>query len=249
MALSGIEGEGTRVNRNAMTSFRQVRAAAPRGRRIAVAGADDPAVLHAVAMAVSEGIVSGGRLCMSRLTRAEAELELEQAGLEPGSFEIDAVGEGRAAGDREPCFQAVAAVRDGEADILMKGFVQTADFMRAVLNKETGIRAGNLLCQVGVYEVPSLGRLVVMADVGIVIVPDLDQLVGIAAGAVQVAKALCLGDEGRPRVAMLSSVDTVNPAIPGNANAAPHSADGCQGPDSRGGQSWIRRDLRRTAGP
>lgn len=59
-----------------------------------------------------------------------------------------------------------------------------------------------------------------MADVGIVIVPDLDQLVGIAAGAVQVAKALCLGDEGRPRVAMLSSVDTVNPAIPGNANAA-----------------------------
>jgi len=218
--LSGIEGEGTRVNRNAMTSFRQVRAAAPRGRRIAVAGADDPAVLHAVAMAVSEGIVSGGRLCMSRLTRAEAELELEQAGLEPGSFEIDAVGEGRAAGDREPCFQAVAAVRDGEADILMKGFVQTADFMRAVLNKETGIRAGNLLCQVGVYEVPSLGRLVVMADVGIVIVPDLDQLVGIAAGAVQVAKALCLGDEGRPRVAMLSSVDTVNPAIPGNANAA-----------------------------
>ena len=84
MALSGIEGEGTRVNRNAMTSFRQVRAAAPRGRRIAVAGADDPAVLHAVAMAVSEGIVSGGRLCMSRLTRAEAELELEQAGLEPG---------------------------------------------------------------------------------------------------------------------------------------------------------------------
>lgn len=210
-----------------MNSFEQVRAAAPRGLRIAVAGADDPAVLHAVEMAASEGIVSGGTLCMAKLADAEATAAVVRAGLDPERFVADAsagaasaAGAAGAVGDAAACRRAVGMVRSGGADILMKGFVQTADFMRAVLNKETGLSSGGVLCQVGVYEIPALGRLLAIADVGIVITPDLQQLAGIAAGAVQVARALGLGEGGRPRVAMLSSVETVNSAIPGNANAA-----------------------------
>ncbi len=204
-----------------MNNFEQVRAAAPRGLRIAVAGADDPAVLHAVAMAAAEGIVSGGALCMAKQAGgAETVAAVERAGLDPARFVVVESGQGAGGGDAAACRRAVETVRSGGADILMKGFVQTADFMRAVLNKETGISAGGVLCQVGVYDIPALGRLVAMADVGIVITPDLQQLVGIAAGAVRVARALGLGEDGRPRVAMLSSIETVNPAIPGNANAA-----------------------------
>lgn len=212
-----------------MISFEQVRATAPRGLAIAVAGADDPEVLYAVAMAAAEGIIASGTLCMAHVAGEAAAARVAGAGLDPSAFRVDA-----AAGDAAACRAAVEAVRAGGADILMKGFVQTADFMRAVLSKETGIASGGVLSQVGVYEIPSLGRLIAMADVGIVISPDLAQLAGIAAGAVHVAAALGLGqadaDSGdgdgdgdgacRPRVAMLSSVETVNPAIPGNANAA-----------------------------
>jgi len=177
-----------------------------------VAGADDPAVLDAVVMAVQEGIVAGGALCMSRPARADAEAAMARAGLDARAFQVKA-----SADDAEACRTAVAAVRNGEAGILMKGFVHTADFMRAVLDREAGLTTGEVLCQTGVYHIPLMNRLVFMADVGIVISPNLQQLAGIAAGAVRVATALGIA---APKVAMLSAVETVNPAIPGNANAA-----------------------------
>lgn len=195
-----------------LTSFDQVRNAAPRGRRIAVAGADDPAVLDAVALAVQEGIVAGGALCISRLSRAEAAAAMARAGLDPQAFQVTP-----SENDAEACRTAVAAVQSGEAGILMKGFVHTADFMRAVLDREAGLTTGEVLCQTGVYHIPRMNRLILMADVGIVISPNLQQLAGIAAGAVRVATALGIAV---PKVAMLSAVETVNPAIPGNANAA-----------------------------
>lgn len=195
-----------------LTSFDQILAAAPRGRRVAVAGADDPAVLNAVSMAARQGIVAGGVLCMSRLSGSEAAASVAQAGLKSPKFAIESC-----KNDASACEMAVAAVRRGKAGILMKGFVQTADFIRAVLNKDTGLGTGEILCQTGIYETPFMDRLLFVADVGIVISPTLQQLVGIAAGAVQVATALGIA---KPKVAILSSVENVNPAIPGNANAA-----------------------------
>lgn len=193
-------------------SFEQILAAAPRGCRVAVAGADDPAVLHALSLAARQGIVTGGVLCMSRLSGAEAAASVARSDLDGPGFTIEA-----GKGDVSACQMAVAAVRCGDADILMKGFVQTADFIRAVLNKETGLGRGEILCQTGIYEAPFMDRLLFVADVGIVISPTLQQLAGIAAGAVQVATALGIA---RPKVAMLSSVENVNTAIPGNADAA-----------------------------
>lgn len=198
-----------------LASFEQVRRCAPRGCRIAVAGADDSAVLEAVALAVREGIVAGGVLCMSRAPGQEAQALVADAGLASDQFVV--IGGTSEAGDALACQKAVAAVRRGQAGILMKGFVQTADFMRAVLNRDEGLSCGQVLSQTGIYEIPGMGRLICMADVGIVITPDLQQLAGIAAGAVQVATALGIR---RPKVAMLSSVETVNLAIPGNGNAA-----------------------------
>ena len=112
---------------------------------------------------------------------------------------------------------ATAAARCGDANILMKGFVQTSGFMRAVLNSETGLGTRRVLSQTGIYQVPFMDKLILVADVGIVITPDLQQLAGIASNAVQVATALGIQE---PKVAMLSPAETVNPAMPGNSNAA-----------------------------
>lgn len=195
-----------------LTSFDQVLAAAPRGCRIAVAGANDPRVLDAVTLAVDEGILAGGILCMSRLSTEEAMSLVAPTGLENKGFSIEVCGN-----DILTCETAITVVRRGDVSILMKGFVQTSDFIRAVLNKETGLGTGDILSQTGIYEVPFMDRLILLADVGIVIAPDLRQLAGIASSAVQVATALGIAE---PKVAMLSSVETVNPAIPGNTNAA-----------------------------
>ena len=186
--------------------FAELVAAAPRGIKVAVAGACDEVVLDAVKRAVESGIVSGGVLAFTR--EGFEGLALEK-GL--GGFEF-LYGKD----DRDAADKAVDAVRLGRAGVLMKGFVQTKDFMRSVLDKEKGLGTGNVLSQVGIYHIEALGKLVLMADVGICITPDLAQKVQIVKGAASVARALGIK---RPKVAALSSVEVVNPSIPGSEDA------------------------------
>ena len=71
--------------------------------------------------------------------------------------------------------QAIDLVREGRADLLMKGKVTTANLIRGVLDKERGLRTGKLLSQVIVFHVPHLSRLMVMTDAAINIAPTLEQ--------------------------------------------------------------------------
>ena len=80
---------------------------------------------------------------------------------------------------------AVAAVKDGRADALMKGSVDTSTFMQAVLDREKGLRSGNLLSHVAVLE--ALGRLLLITDGGIVLNPTLEEKAKIIANAVAIA--------------------------------------------------------------
>lgn len=195
-----------------LTSFDQILGVAPRGLRIAVAGANDSKVLDAIKLAVDEGILEGGILFMSRQSHHETMSLVQQTGLTNRGFSVYECED-----DAKTCKHATAAARCGDANILMKGFVQTSGFMRAVLNSETGLGTGRVLSQTGIYQVPFMDKLILVADVGIVITPDLQQLAGIASNAVQVATALGIQE---PKVAMLSPAETVNPAMPGNSNAA-----------------------------
>lgn len=180
-------------------------------RRVAVAGADDPLVCAALTEAFSHGFISGGVLAGKTSGFIN---EYVKAGLPAGP---DGFREAATTDDFSSCAAAVAAVKHGECHFLMKGQVHTDEFMRAVLNKETGIVAKGTLSQTGVYEVPALGRLLLVADVGIVISPTLQNKVDILNGAVRVARALKIEV---PRAGLLSCVETVNPAVPGSADAA-----------------------------
>jgi len=70
---------------------------------------------------------------------------------------------------------AVRLVREGRADFLMKGLMQTADMIRAVLNKEHGLLEGGLVSLIAIAEIPKYHKLLAMADSGIVNHPTLDQ--------------------------------------------------------------------------
>jgi len=108
-------------------------------------------------------------------------------------------------------------LRMGHADLAMKGKLETADFLRAALDRETGLRVGRLFSHVAVFEVPGYDRLLFVSDSGVVVTPTLEQKVEIVQNAILVAKAF--GIE-QPKVAIRAATETVNPKIPTTMDAA-----------------------------
>lgn len=108
----------------------------------------------------------------------------------------------------EAARKAVAAVRSGEAQVLMKGLLQTATIMKAVLNKEEGLRTGRALSHACAFEVPGWPKLVFVTDVALNVAPDLARKADIIRNQVQMAHALGIA---KPKVAALAAVETVNP--------------------------------------
>lgn len=112
---------------------------------------------------------------------------------------------------------AVNMVNNGEADIIMKGFIQTADLMKVVVDKEKGLRTNRMLSHVGVFEVDSYPKLLMITDAGINIAPDLKQKTEIIQNAVSLANGIGIA---RPKVAVLSAVEIVNPSMQSTIDAA-----------------------------
>lgn len=119
--------------------------------------------------------------------------------------------------NRAAATAAVDLVRRGEADVLMKGYLHTDEMLRAVLQHETGLRTDRLLTHVFVLEVPTYHKLLLITDAAININPDISQKAAITQNAVDLARKL--GVE-KPKVAALSSIETINPSIPSTVHAA-----------------------------
>ena len=119
-------------------------------------------------------------------------------------------------------------VREGKADIPMKGILQTSNFARAILNKETGLipKGGRrLVSQCGIFEYE--GRFIMITDAAINIAPDVETQIGIVENALPVARAL--GVEC-PKVAVLSAVENVTDKMPSTVTAreiAERGVEGC----------------------
>ena len=112
--------------------------------------------------------------------------------------------------------KAVSLVREGEADFLMKGLIQTADIMRAVLDKENGLRTDSLISHVMVYGVDTYPKFLFLTDGGINVAPDLEQKVKILENAITVCKAM--GIE-RIHASCIAGAEIVNPKIPATVDA------------------------------
>ena len=121
------------------------------------------------------------------------------------------------ADEAESANTAVSLVRDGRANILMKGQIHTADILRAVLNRETGIRGDGILSHVAVLYSPSRHQRLFLTDIAMVMYPSLEQKVDLIKNAVSFARHM--GCREYPHVATLCAVETLNPKMPATVDA------------------------------
>ena len=113
--------------------------------------------------------------------------------------------------------KAVQLVHDGEADMYMKGLLDTKTFLNSVLDKEVGLRTGKPLSHVCVFEIPGIDRLLFLSDVAFMPYPTLEDKKAIIEYTVEIAQA-CGVD--CPKVAPLAAVEVVNPKMPVTVEAA-----------------------------
>ncbi|MDK2960683.1 MAG: phosphate butyryltransferase [Bacillota bacterium] len=185
--------------------------------RLAVAAAEDQEVLLAVKEALEQGITTPLLVGKEEKIRALA----GQVGLDLATIPVYNEPEVAACARR-----AVELVSSGRADLLMKGLLPTADVLRAVLDKDIGLRTGRILSHVMIYEVPGYDRLFFLTDGGMNPAPDLQQKADIVANAVEAAHALGIA---QPKVAALAAVEVVNPDMPATLDAAALAQMGARG--------------------
>jgi len=174
--------------------------------RIAVAAAQDKDVLEAVTsaakMKLAEPILVGDEEAIRSFLR---DMDI------PYDFRIvnepDVINAAKT---------AVSLVKEGEADFLMKGLIQTADIMRAVLDKDNGLRTDSLISHVMVYKTDSYDKLLFLTDGGINVAPNLEQKIKILENAITVCKAMGLD---KIYVSVLAGAESVNPKIPATVDA------------------------------
>jgi len=178
----------------------------PKKMAVASAGAED--VLKAVEAARKEGLTD------SILVGDKKEIIqiAEKIGIDPANYEIIDKPD-----KTETAQCAVELVRNKKASILMKGMIGTARLLKAVLDKEVGLRTNNLLSHVYTLEIKNYNRLLTLTDGAININPNLEQKAQIIQNAIYYAHSM--GIE-KPKVAALSALELVNPDMQATIDAA-----------------------------
>ncbi len=175
--------------------------------RIAVAAAQDPEVLRAVDQAQREGMVKG--TLVGDWPAIEAYAAQTSASLR--AFTLIHEPDPRSAAQH-----VVNLARSGQAEVVVKGQVRTAELLGIVLNRHVGIRGSGLLSHVALFELPGMDRLIYLSDSGVVVYPDVYQKLEIINNAVAVAHLFGVVE---PRVAILAASETVHPKIPASIDA------------------------------
>ncbi len=174
---------------------------------LAVACAHDHDVLKAVSAARKEGIAQAALVGKANKIREI----LAEMGEKEGHFTLV-----DAESDEDAAQKAVALVREGKAGFLMKGLLSTAVLMRAVVDKEQGLRTGRLISHVMMYEVSSYNKPLFLTDGGMNTYPDLDKKADILENA-----ALCVRALGYDKIyaACVCGAEDVNPKIQATVDA------------------------------
>jgi len=144
--------------------------------------------------------------------RAKIHAAAEKCGADISRFELIDTPHSHAAAAK-----AVELVRSGKAELLMKGSLHTDELMREVTAKDTGLRTARRISHVFVMDVPTYPYALFITDAAVNIFPDLEAKQDIVQNAIDLHLGLGLG---KPRVAILSAVETVTPKIPSTIEAA-----------------------------
>ncbi len=180
----------------------------PIRKRMAVAAAGDEhtlqAVMHARKESIIDPILVGDEKEISRI--------LEELGETVPAEDII-----HADGLQDAAEKAVAIVREGRADFLMKGFLDTSVLLRAVVNKEKGLGKGGVMSHFTMFEIPTYHKLLLPVDGGMVTYPTLEEKQAIIENTAGTLRAM--GYEC-PKVGVLACVEKVNPKMPETLDAA-----------------------------
>ena len=163
--------------------------------RLVLAGSENASSLETVDVARKSGLIEPVLVGDRRGTeQAAEELEIPLNDYEflPAERPEDTVA------------QSLQTIRDGRADILMKGQVPTRAMLKGLLNRKFGFRTGRLLSHVSVFNVPGEDRLLIITDAGVNVTPDVQKKKDILLNAVELAHVL---ENPTPRVAVLSFVE------------------------------------------
>lgn len=176
--------------------------------RLAVAAAEDEAVLQAVKSATEDNIV------VPVLVGQKEKIEhiSEKIG-----FSLEGIAIHQEENPAEAAKKAVSLIRNGDADVLMKGHVSTGPLLKAVLNKENGLRKGGTLSHVAFIESPYYHKLLCVTDAAMNIAPDLYEKAEIIKNAVEGFHRLGVK---KPKVAVIGAVEVVNPKMEATTDAA-----------------------------
>lgn len=171
-------------------------------KRVAVAAAQDEHTLEAVFKAAQDKLVDPVLIGdKSKITEILQKLNIE--------FDLDSIIHVET--DKEAAEKTVETVNANKADFIMKGKLQTADLLRAVVDKEKGLRTGKVMSHLAIMEVPGYHKLIAVTDGGMMMYPNTEEKIQILENAVDVFRAM--GYEC-PKVAVLAAVETVNPKMP-----------------------------------
>lgn len=177
-------------------------------KKVAVAVAQDEPILEAVVAAKERGIADA-ILVGDKEKITEIALNLN---LDISSFEIIDEKDTYTA-----ALKAVALVHNKQADMYMKGLIDTKSFLKSILDKEVGLRTGKPLSHVAVFEIEGIEQLLFLADVAFMTYPTLEDKVNIINNTVEVCHACGIAN---PKVAALTAVEVVNPKMPETIEAA-----------------------------
>ena len=193
-----------------ITKFEQVfdRIKSHPKKQVAVAVAHDPTVIDAVIRAdeldITDYILVGDEKKIIELSK-DAGFEVKKNKIYNEPNNIKAVN------------MAVELVKSNKADILMKGFVNTDDFLRGVLNRENGLRTGKIMSHVYVLESSALKRMLFITDGSVNILPDLETKCSIILNSIYLANIFEIED---PKVAITTAIELANPKMPSTIDAA-----------------------------
>jgi len=178
------------------------------GKKAIIAGAQTESAIDAAILAKEAG------LCDSILVGDEAAIRKGIAAVNPSL--VDSFTYIDCGGDlKKACAISVQLAREEKGDLILKGKAETALLLKAALDKEQGLRISDVISDVLAYEHPE--RILLMSDGGINLAPELAEKVAIINNAVKVAHAM---GNPRPKVALLSAIELVNPKLPSTTDAA-----------------------------
>ena len=179
-----------------------------RKRKIAVAAAGDYHVLEAIANATSEGIIEPVLVGDKSIIHEIA----DEIAFDISNFEILNVPD-----PFEASLEATRLIGEGKAEILMKGLVSSGLLLKAVLNKDFGLRTGSLLSHVALFETPYYHKLLGVTDAAMNVDPGLEEKIDIIKNAVNVFHGLGVDN---PKVAILGSFEPINPKMEATMHAS-----------------------------